>query len=397
MKILWIGINMGPEMLEVMKEKKVKLLSAYVSHNNIMDGLDALNVDMDSINSYHVSPAKLKRVDAEVWSRNGKSFDISVGFKNIKYINRMLYRKELCKEARKWAKLHKNEDVRVIIYEMHSPFMAAALEVKKIIPNAKVCLIVPDLPQYMDMAMNPIKKVLKKLDWLDIKKMLLRIDKFVLYAKPMADFLKLKKHSWIVMEGSYNTEEVAKEEAIKRSEKTSVMYSGILDMRYGIPELLDAFDLLGDNYELWLTGNGNAVELIKEKAQKDKRIKFYGYLPSRQDLLDKQASATMLISPRRDTEEGSKYCFPSKIFEYMVSGNPVISCFLAGIPDEYHKHLIELKTVTKEEIAHTIRKVSCMTAEEQTEFGNSAREFVLENKNKFSQAKKIYDFINTSL
>ena len=171
------------------------------------------------------------------------------------------------------------------------------------------------------------------------------------------------------------------------------MYSGILDMRYGISELLDAFDLLDDSYELWLTGNGNAVDLIKERAKKDQRIKFYGYLPSRQDLLNKQASATMLISPRRDTEEGSKYCFPSKIFEYMVSGNPVVSCFLAGIPEEYHRHLIELKTVTKEEIAQTIKNVAAMSEKERTEFGLAAKTFVLENKNKFAQARKILEFL----
>ena len=58
MKILWIGINIGPKMSEIMKSKEGKLLSAYVSHNNIVDGLDALNADMDSINSYHFSTRK---------------------------------------------------------------------------------------------------------------------------------------------------------------------------------------------------------------------------------------------------------------------------------------------------------------------------------------------------
>ncbi len=393
MKILWIGINIGPKMLEIMKSKNGKLLSAYVSHNNIVEGLDALNVDVDSINSYHFSPRVIERVIAEKWSRTGKSSDISIGYRNLKYVNHFITKKVLCKEAKKWAQLHKNEDVRIIVYEMHSPFMVAALEVKKIIPTAKICLIVPDLPQYMDMAMSPVKKVLKKIDWFGIKRMLSKIDKFVLYAKPMAEFLKLQDEQWIVMEGSYNTEEVANPDAIERTDKISVMYSGILDMRYGIPELLDAFELLDDNYELWLTGNGNSVDLIKQRAEKDQRIKFYGYLPSRQDLLNKQASATMLISPRRDTEESSKYCFPSKLFEYMVSGNPVISCFLDGIPEEYHKHLVELKSVTKEEIAERIKFVADISKEERAGFGNKSKEFVLDSKNKFAQAKKILEFV----
>ena len=393
MKILWLGINIGPQMLEIMNSKNGKLLSAYVSHNNIVEGLDALGVNMDSINSYHFSPRIIKEVIPEKWSRTGTTNDISVGYKNVKYLNRLLSKKALCRETRKWAKMHVNEDVTVVIYEMHSPFMAAAAEVKKIIPTAKICLIVPDLPQYMDMAMSPVKKVLKKLDWITIKRLMNRIDKYVLYAKPMADFLKLKDGQWVVMEGSYNSELTVQEDKIEKNDKISVMYSGVLDMRYGIPELLDSMNLLDDSYELWLTGNGNAVPLIKERATKDSRIKFYGYLPSRQDLINKQASATMLISPRRDTEEGSKYCFPSKLFEYMVSGNPVISCLLAGIPEEYHKHLVELKTITAECIAETIQNVAKMTQEERNTLGEDAKKFVLDNKNKIAQANNILEFL----
>ena len=394
MKILWIGINIGPHMLEEYKNKNGKLLSAYVSHNNILEGLDALECDIDSINSYHFSPSIIKNIPMESWSRTGESEDLSVGFKNIKYVNRILSKKALCKATRQWAIRHRDEkNIKVVVYEMHSPFMSAALEVKKIVPSAEICLIVPDLPQYMDMAMSPIKKILKKIDWINIKRMLANIDKFILYAKPMADFLKLKDGQWIVMEGSYDSTLTVQPDKTEKSDKISVMYSGVLDMRYGIPELLDAFELLDDNYELWLTGNGNAVDLIKERAKNDNRIKFYGYLPSRQDLLNKQASATMLISPRRDIEEGSKYCFPSKLFEYMVSGNPVISCFLQGIPEEYHEYLIELKSVTKEEIANTIRKVAFMECDIRKHMGNNAKIFVLENKNKFAQAKNMLEFL----
>ena len=228
MKILWIGINIGPVMTKEYTKKGGKLLSAYVSHNNIVEGLDMLNVDMDSVNSYHFSPSLVKQPIAETWSRNGCSCDVSVSFKNIKYLNRLLSKKALCKAAKKWAKAHKEEEVKVLIYEMHSPFMAAALEVKKTIPNAEICLIVPDLPQYMDMAMNPVKKVLKKLDWVNIKRMLPKIDKFALYAKPMADFLKLKDGQWNVMEGSYNSDLTVQEDAIEDNGKISVMYSSSL-------------------------------------------------------------------------------------------------------------------------------------------------------------------------
>lgn len=258
MKILWIGINFGLEMFKENEKRNGKLLSAYVSHNSIIEGLDSLGVDMDSVNSYHFKPQTIKDIKAERWSRTGKSDDVSVGFKNIKYVNHILSKKALCKEAGKWAERNKSEDVTVFVYEMHSPFMRAAIEVKKIIPSARICLIVPDLPQYMDLNMNPLKKVLKKIDWLGIKRLLHKIDKFILYAKPMAEFLGLRDGQWTVMEGLYDSGILAQTSDLKEDGTIPVMYSGVLDLRYGIPELLDAMNLLDERYELWLTGSGNA-------------------------------------------------------------------------------------------------------------------------------------------
>ena len=197
----------------------------------------------------------------------------------------------------------------------------------------------------------------------------------------------------MVMEGSYDSAQMADENAVPAGDKTSIMYSGVLDLRYGIPELLDAMELLDDSCELWLTGAGNAVPLIEERAKTDSRIKFYGYLPSRQDLLNKQAQATMLINPRRDIEEASQYCFPSKLFEYMVSGRPTISCYLAGIPEEYFCHLIPLESVTPEQIAACVRQVQTMTPERRKDMGEASRRFILENKNNVTQAGRILDFV----
>jgi glycosyltransferase involved in cell wall biosynthesis len=158
------------------------------------------------------------------------------------------------------------------------------------------------------------------------------------------------------------------------------MYSGVLDLRYGIKELLDAMNMLDDKYELWLTGNGNAVPLIEERAKTDERIKYFGYFPSRLDLLKKQREATMLISTRDPSEPASRYCFPSKIFEYMVSGNPVLSTVIDGIPDEYFNYIIPLESISPEMLSEKIKGVASMDKKNRDEFGDKARRFVLESK-----------------
>ena len=393
MKALWIGVGLGPEAYRKMLENNGKLLSGFVSQENIIQGLDAAGIHMDTINAMNISESAQKEIPEERWSRSGKSKDISVGYKNTRYINRIFKQKALCKAAEAWAEENRQEkDVIVFVYSMHTPFMAAACEVKKVLPHAKICLIVLDLPQYMDLKMSRVKKLLKAMDWRRIQGYMKKVDKYVLYAKPMADFLGLRDDQWMVMEGSFDSTQLADAGLTPEAGKTSVMYSGVLDLRYGIPELLDAMKLLDENYELWLTGDGNAVELIKERAAGDPRIRFYGYLPSRQDLLNKQAQATMLISPRRDVEEASKYCFPSKLFEYMVSGRPVISCLLAGIPEEYHDYIFPLPHATAQEIAGAIRAVAEMPETERSAAGSRAREFIIKEKNKFVQAKKMLKF-----
>ena len=398
MKYLWIGVGNSAEGRAHILENGGKLLSAEVSNDSLISGLKSNGIVCDTINSSKVDPYPVyseKIIPAFEWIEDDGSKGKSVSFLNYKYINLISKKKALVKEAKSWANENKNEDVTVFVYQMHTPFMAAAVAVKKIIPSANFVLIVPDLPQFMDMHMSRVKKILKDIDWKSICKYMKCVDKYILYSKHMAEFLKLKDGSWMVMEGSYDPTLVIDDSEIKRDdEKISVMYSGVLDLRYGIKELLDTMPLLGDNYELWLTGNGNAVPLIKERAEKDPRIKYYGFLPSRLDLLRKQHEATMLISTRNPSEEASAYCFPSKIFEYMVSGNPVISTKIKGIPDEYFDYLTPINSVNNKEIAKAILTISNMSFDEIRTLGLKGKKFVISEKNNVVQSKKIIDFIS---
>lgn len=396
-KYLWIGVTLSDSEREKIIKNGGKILSANVSQSNILDGIAENGFIPDSINGYRLGayPSyKEKKVLGDQWSRNGGK-DISVSYWNFKYINHYLKTDALKKAAKNWSIEHKNEDVTVFVYSMHSPFMTAAKEVKKIIPSANIVLIVPDLPQFMDLGMNKLKKFLKAIDWRKIKGLMKNVDKYILYSKHMATFLGLEDGCWTVMEGSIRKEDVVEVEADKENDIISVMYSGVCDLRYGIPELLDAFDLIkGENYELWITGAGNAESLIKERAEKDKRIKFYGFLPSREDLLKKQKQATMMINTRKPTEAASAYCFPSKLFEYMLSGNPVLSFDIEGIPEEYFDYLIKMEEVSPQCIADAIESVAKMPIEDRIPLGEKTKKFILENKNNIVQAKKILDFAN---
>jgi len=397
-KYLWIGVSTNDEIRRELLSYGARIMSGAVSEENLIAGVDTLTGGvMDTLNSYQYppfpkGPLKVRRRE---WKRTEGSRDVSVEYFNVKYLNHLCRKRALKKEAKRWARsLSPEDEATVFVYSMHSPFLAAARQIKKYHKNTKVSMLVLDLPQFMDMNMSALKRILKKIDWRAIKKNMRYVDKYVLYSRHMAEFLELKTGEWTVMEGSYDPSVLVERAERKDDGVISVMYSGVLDLRYGIKELLDAMELLDGKYELWLTGNGNAVPLIEERAKKDPRIRYFGYFPSREELLKKQSEATMLISTRDPSEPASRYCFPSKIFEYMISGNPVISTVIDGIPVEYFDHLIPISDIRPETLSAKITEIGNMDKSAREDMGERSRRFVLENKNNVAQMKGVLEFID---
>lgn len=415
-RILWIGCLESDEEFKIKAKKGYDLASAQVSQKNILNGIEKVSgILCDSINGSVLPPYpvyKDREIKPVVWEHRPGALDISVGYKNDKYINRVNCKTAMIKAAAKWIdRRYKNEDLIVFVYSMRSAPMATACFVKKQIPKAKIYLIVTDLPQFMDLGQSKLKAMLKKLDWKSIKRMQQQFDGFILYASKMAEFLKISYGKWMLMEGSFDisdvnhdsfestakgtgnaseTMNVSKDEPKKKA----VMYSGKLDKEYGISLLLDAFMQIEDkDAELWLTGGGNAEDYIKECAKKDSRIKFYGFLPSREDVLKKQKEAMLLVNMRLPSEIASAYCFPSKLFEYMATGVPVLSFKLEGIPEEYYRYLIGIDKETTEEVAKKIKSVLEMPETKKIYLGKRAKEFVIKKKNSIAQCEKIWHWI----
>lgn len=393
---LWIGMCTDKTLRNKIINNGGKIMSACVSQDNLLAGIEEHGVLCDTINAVRV-PEYPRYACAHIqeyrWQHRKSCADISVGYCNYRFLSHISKRKAMKKAAKSWAKARLGSCPAIFVYSMHTPFMAAAATIKRLLPNSQIILIVPDLPQYMDLNMSRLKKILKAIDWRNICRLMKSVDKYVLYSRHMADFLNLPDGSWTVMEGSFDPSSIVEEEPARDKNKISVMYSGVLDTRYGIPELLEAFDSLNDRFELWLTGSGNAVDMINQKAAKDNRIKNFGFFPSRRDLLLKQKQASILISTRRPEEPASAYCFPSKLFEYMISGNPVLSCKIPGIPEEYFDHLIAMDSTSPTDIAAAISSVAAMLPGERRERGKQSREFILAEKSNVAQAGKMLDFV----
>ncbi len=310
------------------------------------------------------------------------------GYKNISR------KKALIKEVKQFS--FDIQDV-VFLYSAHTPNLLTAKRIKKYYPRIHICLILPDLPQFMNRIQRKsmLYKIFKKIDILLFERNLAFIDSFVLCTEQMSNYLNIKDKPFVVIEGMINPEEIVikGDKSNDYSQKKDVVYTGSLVAADGILNLLEAFHQIEDqNLNLVICGKGETENKIKEYAEIDKRIHFLGQLKN-QEVLEIQRKALVLVNPRQNIGEYTKYSFPSKNMEYLLSGNPVIAYKLDGIPDEYDEYFFYPEDNSIEALRNKIIEVSKLSPEERQKIGEKCRNFVLQNKNPYVSAQKIMNMI----
>ena len=296
-----------------------------------------------------------------------------------------------------WILSNKNEQKVIIAYAMTSTFTKLLKYAKKIDQSAVTCLIVPDLPQYMDLSnhTNNLYKILKGVEIRIIRNNMKSIDCYVVLTHQMISKLE-KEKPYVVVEGiSTDIFSDIIPPVDNREQNKTIVYTGGLNEKYGILELINAFQKLeGDDLKLIVCGSGDAEESIIKSSYVDNRIIFKGQL-KRESVLLIQKSATILVNPRSNNEEYTKYSFPSKILEYMSSGTPVIAYMLDGIPKEYENYIYAVDDSIEDCLYMKLKEVLHIDNSERLKKGKEAREFVLNEKNGNKQCEKILNMIKS--
>ena len=322
----------------------------------------------------------------------GRSDHENVGFCNIKlirnyYIERAVYRslKAYCK-----AKAGK---IVLCIYSASAEFLTAAEKLKKKYPNMIVCDIIADLPGMTNLSSKKSVMLQWFIDY-KAKKSLNRLecaDCFVFLTKQMADYLHIRKPYCVVEGISSKTQQIERKE---NSEKT-ILYTGTLHQKFGVLNLVKAFGQIENpNYRLVICGIGDSEKAIKDAAKNDSRISFLGQLP-RKEVIEWQKKATVLVNPRQNNEEFTKYSFPSKTMEYLSSGIPVVAYKLDGMPDEYDRYIQYVEDDSIESLQKKLTAVCELPIEERRKLGEAGRNFAMTEKNSTVQVKKIVEMVDS--
>lgn len=173
--------------------------------------------------------------------------------------------------------------------------------------------------------------------------------------------------------------------------KKIVMYTGSLNVLYGIRDLVDAFlSCHKEDEELHLYGDGDYVPELRKIVDRERCIRYFGSVPN-DVVVQAQRKAALLVNPRTCEGEYTQYSFPSKIMEYMNSGTPVLMAVLPGIGKEYFRYCYTFDDKDPDGLRIGLRKALDADAAERSDLGKKAQVFVSTKKNKVCQAAKIID------
>lgn len=314
----------------------------------------------------------------------------NVGFCNVKLLRKYHQSNKIYQELKKWCESDQEEKM-LFVYTVGAPFMQAASRLKRRYQNVRVCAIIADLPDMSSLSSKKSflqKRFVNHLADVSYAK-LGCVDTFVLLTKHMARYMDLQK-PWVVMEGIAEEKEIP---FLTETAEKMILYTGTLHRRFGVLTLMEAFSRIGgDDYRLVICGVGDSEQEIEACAKRDKRILFKGQV-CREEVLSLQHQATVLVNPRQNIEEFTKYSFPSKTMEYLASGVPVVCYKLDGIPDEYDDYLNYVEDNSPEALAAKLVEICEMDDASRTEMGKKGSKFVLENKNAVVQTRRILEFI----
>lgn len=314
----------------------------------------------------------------------------SFGYLNLPFLNH-INQPRVDKYIDKWCKDTEGKKC-IVVYALLKQQMAYAVSAKKGHPEIKLCLVIPDLPIYMNC--NKYYKMLglQKSDRMAIDTLLHFFDSYVVLAEPMVGQLKITAKPYAVIEGIYSISQKESDNVEKFPNRT-ILYAGGIQTRYGVFDLIEAFHLCKNNdFRLILCGPCLEMEKLNQGLTSDSRIEYRGILPTEEvHLLQRQS--TLLVNPRHSTEEFTKYSFPSKTIEYMASGTPVLMSPLPSMPNEYNEYLFLFEDETIAGMSAMLDYILSLKEQELNQKGRMAREFIVNNKNSKEQVHRIVQLI----
>lgn len=400
MEILYFGTMCSEQMENQIL--KITKSTGNVAQNNLERALmnELIKIKQYSISAYCIPcmPYEVLGKHRYMVSRKDMVFENfytqTYSVMKIPIVKYMSYFFQTIKYIKKWMKNSRKDEKRIIYITVNFVPVSFAISFMKKIYKYKTVAMVSDLAkdQYAD---NRIKefKFLRRCSIPFYNKVAQILEKnhdgFIFLSKAMNCINKDNK-PYAVMEGIFNNNLTFKE---YRHRENVILYAGALNEKYGIGKILEIMKKLTNiDVTLEIYGDGAYKSKILEQSKKDKRIVYKGFV-TREELFDRMQKVKVLVNLRDPRMNYTKYSFPSKMFEYMASGTPVLTTRLEGIPEEYYEFVYSIDGYDTAKIANKLKEILEKDNMELTQLGSKAREFILNKKTSKNQVNQVIQII----
>ena len=402
MNIIYLSSSCSDEKYAELLEKGYtkKLPQAQKYHRLLIEGLAAnVSGEVTAISAYPVNRQWTKKFKFNREDEQVKGIHYVYGA----FLNAFLLRQWTRKRAakREINRLYRQNHDCVIICDVLNHAIAAAARACGRRYKIPVIGIVTDVPGHTSGArrktLSFVNRLISKYSSYVAEKDLKKYDAYLLLTEEMNAIVNPHGQPHIVLEGHCdgNMESTPNILADKVSPKVAI-YAGGIHREFGIERMVNAF-LKGhfEGWELHIYGDGNYQNDLRAVAEAHDCVKYFGVQPNKL-VVEKQLMASLLLNPRLTDAEYVKYSFPSKTMECMVSGTPLLTTKLPGMPCDYYPYVYFFEDESEEGMLQAFREVLAKTPEQLHADGMRAKAFVIEHKTNFMQAKKLIDFINSN-
>lgn len=353
------------------------------------------------------------RMKGSIIKKNNNEIGESLSFINLPYLKHYVkFTKVLNYMESLINKNKKIKNYNFFVYDLYLPFIKTIFILKNKYKdlNIHTCLIVPDLIGMTGTDNNFMNNFLINRERNNLYSHLDSVDSFIFLSEHMKDMLPCKDAPYRVIEGIFDISKIDAEKDlvndinllndIKNKMNLKLFYSGALDERNGVLNLLEAFSLIDDSrYRLIICGDGPLKSNVQYQAYKDNRIIYLGQIPHKQ-VLNMQHHMDLLINPRLPGQIFTKFSFPSKTMEYFVSGVPTLMYRLEGVPEDYFKYCFTIDNVSEISnplvLKEKIIEIFSLPFSIRNNKSKEAKKYIIENKNPYVQCKKIYELVEAS-
>ena len=386
--IVYLGVVSRPD--SATKTRELSVAGNKMQYNLLKYLSKYDDVKIDVVSFY---PYKDRKYSKKLFVKTTKEklFDnvdlYQVGYVNLPIVKQLILPLKTYKVAKK---LTARDDV-VMSYDMYPTQGISMSKLRKKVDGKTICLLA-------DLSIGGVQKlrgVKKLLRWIYDKNTLSNIKKCRHYIVLNENVVKtyIPNCKYMVMDGGIEPAEFAEKGYYWDGKQKNIIYTGALVDYSGIMNLINAMGFV-ENADIVLDiyGDGPLKSKIEEIAKQDDRIRYYGKVDN-QEAMKKQQTAWLLANPRPVDTLIAQVTFPSKIFEYLMSGRPVMTTRLNGFSSEYDNLLFWAEDCSAEGLAATINEIDKQGNEEINLMAQEARNYLLKNKTWEMNADAVYRFL----